>query len=151
MICEARRQTYIKDLPEAAGGVVYVGGHAVRIDRTPQHLGGSRAWFRCPACDRRCAILYPVRCRKCLGLNYRSEHLSPNDRATLKAQRLRARLGDTSGNLSHPIPSKPKWMRWHTYFSRRAEIREADARHLEFLGVYLAELRGTLCLNAGNK
>lgn len=136
MICERTMQAKISQLPRDVTGLVHICGHRVRIDRTPQRLGGTRAWFLCPKCGRRCAILYPVQCRKCMGLHYRSEHLSPDNRATLRAQRLRARLGDPSYNLSHPIPPKPKWMRWATYFARRDQIRTADQRSLEGLIAY---------------
>ncbi|MGL5095015.1 MAG: hypothetical protein ACRDD1_05480, partial [Planctomycetia bacterium] len=45
--------------------------YPVRLDWTPCTLGGRRPWFRCPACNRRTAILYSgsvFQCRKCLGL-----------------------------------------------------------------------------------
>lgn len=141
MICEAQRQTRIGQLPRDVSGTIWIGAQAVRIDRTLQRLGGTRAWFLCPSCTRRCAVLYPVHCRKCLGLHYRSEHLSPNNRATLQAQRLRRRLGQSDGHLGRPMPAKPKWMRWHTYFARRAKVREADARHLAGMMAYLAGVR----------
>lgn len=130
MICEGTLQTNAREIPKEATDAVFVFGQRVRVDRTPQHLGGTRAWFLCPACGRRCAILYPVKCRKCMGLHYRLEHLSPYDRATLRAQRLRMSLGGTA-NLTEPIPPKPKWMRWNTYFARREQIKVADQRHLE--------------------
>lgn len=34
----------------------------VPLERTPCHFGGSRPWFRCPACKRRCAIIYGLTC-----------------------------------------------------------------------------------------
>jgi hypothetical protein len=43
---------------------------------TPGTIGGVRDWFGCPACGRRCAILYALggrfRCRGCHHLTYRS-------------------------------------------------------------------------------
>jgi hypothetical protein len=141
MICERTTQTNIRDLSKDAESVVYVLGHRVSIDRTPQHLGGTRSWFLCPGCARRCAILYPVRCRKCLGLHYKSEHLSPDSRASLRARRLRQRLGGPTVSLADPIPPKPLWMRWHTYFALRAQIRAADARHLAGMAVFLEGIR----------
>ncbi len=30
----------------------------VWVERTRCHYGGSRAWFRCPWCQRRCAVFY---------------------------------------------------------------------------------------------
>lgn len=141
MICERATQTRISDLPPVAGDSVTINGRRVRIDRTGQHLGGTRAWFLCPQCDRRCAILYPVACRKCRGLHYYTEHLSLQDRATVKAQHLRRRIGGT-GNLSDPIPPKPPWMRWHTYFAARAAIQRADQMHLAAMMACLDRIRG---------
>ena len=48
---------------------------------TPQHLGGERRWFTCPACGRRAAKLYAppgqasFACRKCWSLSYDSAQL----------------------------------------------------------------------------
>lgn len=142
MICEAQMQVHIRQAPKPAPDVVFIDGQRVRIDRTPQHFGGTRAWFLCPACHRRCTVLYPVACRKCRGLYYQAEHLSPRDRATVKAQRLRMQLGATSGNLSLPIPAKPSRMRWHTYLAARAAIKEADRKHLLGMWTGIQKLRG---------
>jgi hypothetical protein len=42
----------------------------------PLPFGGSRRWFGCPGCGRRCRALYcgeaVLRCRLCLGLKYRT-------------------------------------------------------------------------------
>lgn len=141
MICEKYPQTHIKDYSEGDPSLVNVKGHLIEIDRTAQHLGGTRAWFLCPRCNRRCAILYPACCRICLGLRYHSERLSPASRASLKAIRLRQRLGDPTGKLCAPIPRKPKWMRWHTYLAFRAAIRNADAMHLSGITASVARLR----------
>jgi hypothetical protein len=54
--------------------------HAVEdtlfLTRTLCTFGGARAWFTCPGCGRRCAILYArlgrFRCRSCLRLAYAS-------------------------------------------------------------------------------
>lgn len=51
------------------------------LESTRCNLGGSRAWWRCPACARRTAILYRTGglwscrwvCRKCTGFLYRSQ------------------------------------------------------------------------------
>jgi len=89
-------------------------------------MGGSRAWFLCPTCNRRCAILYPVKCRLCLGLNYATEHEGKLDRLLRKAVKHRYKHGQLQRGIGVPFPSKPKRMRWHTYFRARkqAEIHE---------------------------
>ena len=93
--------------------------HPVRIVRTPCHLGGSRAWFICPAirCGRRVAILYCggiFACRRCYQLAYASSREDAGDRATRRADRIRALLGWEPGILNGE-GCKPKWMRWRTF------------------------------------
>ena len=54
----------------------------VDLDRTPCNFGGSRAWFLCVGCDRRCRVLSLSRtyfiCRECAGLTYTSRRASRN-------------------------------------------------------------------------
>lgn len=93
--------------------------YPVRIVRTPCNLGGSRPWFICPAvgCGRRVAILYGggiFACRHCYRLAYPSSRESAGDRATRRADRIRARLGWEPGILNGN-GDKPKWMRWRTF------------------------------------
>jgi hypothetical protein len=45
----------------------------IPIDRTPCSFGCALAWWRCPLCGRRIALLYllnAIACRQCLGLVY---------------------------------------------------------------------------------
>jgi len=105
--------------------------YPVRIVRTPCNLGGSRAWFICPAvgCGRRVAILYGggiFACRKCYHLAYPSSREDAGGRATRRADRLRVSLGWGPGILNGE-GGKPKWMRWRT-FERLA------AKHDELVG-----------------
>ena len=141
MICEQMPQVRISAVSRMPGDAIKIHGIWVAIERTKQRLGGSRAWFNCPKCERRCAILYPVLCRLCMNLRYQSELLSPEDRAILQAHKLRARLGQSDGNLTLPLPPKPKWMRWHTYFAFRKRIYRADQRQLSWVRAYLDTMR----------
>lgn len=53
----------------------------VAVTRTPCQFGGSRAWFACPGCNSRCAVLYGMggrfRCRCCHHLAYVSTRTRP--------------------------------------------------------------------------
>lgn len=101
----------------------------IDLTTTQPYLGGSRCWFECPSCERRCRILYGgrrFRCRKCLGLTYESQHEDAVGRATSQAHKLRDRLGQ-HGSLADPFPQKPKGMRWSTY--ERLRTRDAELRH----------------------
>lgn len=79
--------------------------YPVRIVRTPCNLGGTRPWFICPAlgCGRRVAILYGggiFACRHCYQFAYASARDDAGDRATRRADRIRARLGWEPGTLN---------------------------------------------------
>jgi hypothetical protein len=87
--------------------------YPVRIVRTPCNLGGSRAWFICPVvgCGRRVAILCGgsiFACRHCYRLVYASSREDAGDRATRRADRLRARL-DWEPGILNGGGEKPKW------------------------------------------
>ena len=128
MICEAQRQLHIRSFPKGVEGFVSVDGVHVAIERTACNLGGSRAWFLCPVCNRRCAILYPVKCRLCLSLHYASEHEGKLDRLLRKAIKHRTKYGQTEGGIVVPFPSKPKRMRWHTYFNARKQAKNFETQ-----------------------
>jgi hypothetical protein len=103
--------------------------YEARIVRTPCRYGGCREWFLCPACARRCAVLYLVSrrflCRRCNGLAYETQHRRPTWRLQLKAERIYERLGC---NLYEGELTKPPRMHWRT-FNRLAErAYDADER-----------------------
>lgn len=98
----------------------------VEIERVPCRLGGTRPWFRCPACGRRCGALYATstrfRCRVCADLQYPSTRESPGDRKIARADKIRRQLGWFPGvGLGHG--DKPKGMHWRTY---ERLVREHD-------------------------
>lgn len=51
------------------------GSETIPLSTTAQRLGGRRWWFGCPACGRRCAVLFaPERrwiCGRCAHISYR--------------------------------------------------------------------------------
>lgn len=101
---------------------------SVTLSFTPCHFGGSRPWFDCPSCGGRVAILYRWRrwwrCRKCLGLKYRSSQEGQLERAIRKVSKLRHRL-DGSDTIFDPWPRKPPRMHWSTYWRLTAALRAA--------------------------
>ncbi len=98
-----------------------------QLETTPCHFGGSRTWFLCPGCGRRCAVLYQdYRCRKCISGRYKTELASPLDRKFSKSRKLRYRLGQRDADITRPIPAKPKRMQWHTYLRIRQKIDELE-------------------------
>ncbi len=108
-------------------------GIVVRLEWTPCHYGGTRAWFHCPTsgCGRRVAILYlgdaVFACRHCYQLGYQSQREAPYLRAIYRAQAIRIKLGG-SADLNTPFPWKPEGMRLSTYQRLRRLAEEMEAR-----------------------
>ena len=98
----------------------------VMLDWTPCNYGGSRVWFRCPVCKRRCALLYGIEeafmCRQCGGLTYGSKTQSPLDRQRERAQAIRRQLGGDE-NIFSGFPPKPPGMSVERYFDLHDEAR----------------------------
>jgi hypothetical protein len=101
----------------------------VGLRYTKQPLGGRRAWFECPGCGGRAAILYgwPFRCRRCRGLAYPSQREDHATRASRRVQWLRRRVGGT-GNLLEPFPERPKGMHRSTYWRLMSRTLSEETR-----------------------
>jgi hypothetical protein len=111
--------------------------YPVYLEWTPCHLGGRRAWFRCPArgCGRRVAVLYGgtiFACRHCHQLAYASQRETPDDRAMRRAGKIRQRLGWEPG-IANPEGDKPKGMHWRTFQKMTAQ-HDAFA-HASWMGM----------------
>lgn len=94
----------------------------LQIERTACNYGGFRPWFLCPACWRRCAVVYFGRgryaCRHCNHVAYYSQSEDMMGRAWRKQGKLEAKLIDGWG--------KPKGMHWRTYERLHDEIIECE-------------------------
>lgn len=111
--------------------------YPVYLDWTPCHLGGRRAWFRCPArgCGRRVAVLYGgtiFACRHCHQLAYASQREAPDDRAMRRAGKIRQRLGWEPG-IANPEGDKPKGMHWRTF--EKLTARHDAFAHASWMGM----------------
>lgn len=95
-------------------------------ERTPCHFGGSRPWFRCPICGRRCAIVYGMThhggfaCRLCMELAYSSEAEDQLSRDRRKIRKLQDRLESHGG--------RPLGMHWRTYVRIYKRLMETEAK-----------------------
>jgi len=84
----------------------------------PCRYGGSRSYFSCPYCRRRCEVVVMTTngrhwgCRRCLPVRYASQRLSPADRMQRRADTLYERAGTDHGE---GFVVKRKWMRWRTF------------------------------------
>lgn len=132
MICEQLKQIDIRKATKLLGHALPERftslGQIYRTTETTCHFGGTRQWFLCPLCDQRCAILYPVHCRKCLGARYAIERKSPESRRISKALKIRAALGQKDGGLIAPFPARPKGMHQKTYERIKGEAEEIEAQ-----------------------
>jgi len=109
--------------------------YTVWLDWTWCNYGDWRAWFLCPRCDRRVAILYggaTFACRHCYQLAYPCQRETTLDRATRRAEKIRSRLGWEAGILNSP-GEKPKGMHWQTF-------EKLTHQHNKFLGALLEEI-----------
>lgn len=67
----------------------------IALRTTPCNYGGARAWFECPYCRRRVAVLYlfrQVACRQCFGLAYPSQSDALIDRLWHRRAKIEARM-----------------------------------------------------------
>ena len=130
--------TLVTDHPEQPHTEVIV------LTRTPCHYGGTRPWFCCPGCHRRCAKLYlhrdRFRCRTCHGLGYRSQLEAGAERPRLIAHRIRRSLG-ASPDLLVPFPAKPPKMHWRTYLRIRERGERFEARAMARLAAWAKGLK----------
>jgi hypothetical protein len=102
----------------------------IRVERSLSSLGLVRFWFRCPLSDRRVAKLYlppgggVFASREAHGLAYRSQRLSPIDRAGERVRRIHKRLGG-KGAVMRSFPERPRGMHERTYARLRAKALRA--------------------------
>jgi len=141
MICDKNPQLRIADLGKEPEKAIADLGRRIQLTTTPCHFGGDRYWFVCPKCRGRCGVLYPYFCRKCSNGRYKSELMSPQDRKVHKAIKIRASLGQKSGGILVPFPTKPKWMRRRTYERLKQEATTLEKSILAETEVWLQARR----------
>lgn len=113
----------------------WVGEEEVAIDWQPCRFGGCRAWFICPACERRCALLYIWRgapqCARCRRLAHPSQSMDRFDRSWVRTRKIEARLGVADSRTTFPL--KRKWKHWDGYERLLQSLHhEAALRNLLF-------------------
>lgn len=105
------------------------------IQRTQCYYGGSRAWFTCPVCERRAAILYlseiPI-CRICSRLVYRSQAEDDLARNWRRNRKMRVRLGQAEGD-PWKLPPRPKGMHQATYSRLRLDWTRETLQRAEMI------------------
>ena len=136
---------WVRPAPKLRDRIIERGRHGVLFERrvgnerwecrvgimeTPQPFGSVRHWFLCPACWRRCSVLYltyNILCRKCLGINYQSQRTSAWT-GWRRMERIRQRLrGLPAGGTQAPCPDRPSGAWRSTYRRLKAEYEAALA------------------------
>lgn len=110
----------------------------IYLPDAPCHFGGSRLWFLCPKCERRCETLYlnaddrfskhHLLCRICKGLAYQTQRQTAKGRGASRIKKLRFHVGGfrdllagTRATILDPFPARPKGMHHRTYERIRQE------------------------------
>ena len=117
------------ELAMSAQDILVLDGSQTLIETrwTPCPFGGSRMLLLCPCCGRSTVHVYLVpgrlpRCRRCLGVRYRSQDVAEHDRCIMQAHKLAGRLDDGAW--------KPKGMHWATFDGIRGRMHAYDMQAL---------------------
>ena len=89
----------------------------------PRHYGGRQWFFLCPETNRRVSVLWLPRGARQFAsrhawpgqVAYRSQFMTPLDRAHLGKEKIKQRLIGDLDPEEWDLPPKPRWMRWKTY------------------------------------
>ena len=117
----------------------------IPIVMTATAFGGSRHWFSCPSCGRRCRLIYGglrFRCRLCWHALYESQYESEPMRISAMRWRIRQKVEERGGqewpfSLDGPFPPKPPRMHWRTYRRLKARDEELSGRWDVGIGSWL--------------
>lgn len=96
----------------------------VRVVWTPCNYGGQRAWWVCPGCGTRVAILFGggrYLCRHCHDLTYKSTRAAPTSAFYGRANKVRMKLG-WGGGVASPMGARRKGMHAATYLRLLTEL-----------------------------
>ena len=122
------RLTYTSTHPWS--GATHRSDYWIALTTTPQPFGGRRWWFICPKRGDLVAKLYlppgafTFASRRAYRLAYRSQRVSPSDRAINRAFKLRRKLG-SDGGIGARI-RRPKGMHRRTFAREMAKVEEAE-------------------------
>lgn len=135
-------------LPDHATGRATLHDQVIGIEGREMPRGGGVAWsFVCPRTRNLVRVLHcpsgasSFAGRRAFRLSYRSQRWGVRDRPLERARKARAAMGDTTGNLTLPLPDKPRWMRWATYDRLHAKAASADRASLAVHAAWLDAIR----------
>lgn len=120
--------------------------YMVKVTTTPCNLGGVRYWWLCPACNRRCRVLYGGRrflCRKCNpGAYYetqKSKDLLTRIDNELTAIRRRLKAKKTLASTA-ALPDRPKGMHFRTFLRFAQRYNDLQYYRVLSIGIDVARM-----------
>ena len=114
------------------------------IERARCNYGGTRPWFLCPSCGRRCAVVYfgapggRYACRQCVRVAYLSQSEDEIGRLWRKQRKIECKLTGGAGEWNGW--QKPKGMHQQTFDRLRSRIWEFEMRKDELFAIHLAPM-----------
>lgn len=114
------------------------------IAHTPCNYGGTRPWFRCPSCGRRCGVVYygapggRFACRHCVRVTYLSQCEDETGRLWRRQRKVERKLAGGAGEWNGW--QKPKGMHQQTFDRLRGQIWELELRRDEVFEIQAASL-----------
>jgi|GEM_PF-2899816 len=143
-IAEPRPGQYFPAWVEGHGDYVIItvkGGwgdtvQGVALTETDCHFGGTRKWFNCPSCRRRCGVLYVhkrIACRHCLNLAYASQYEPAADRMRRQLLKIRKVIG-AGMEIGGPFSPPPRGMslrRWYALIEEYKVLRDDYYHEME--------------------
>lgn len=120
------------------------------IMRTLCNYGGTRPWFRCPSCERRCAVVYygapggRFACRHCVRVSYFSQCEDEMGRLWRRQRKVERTLTGGAGDWNGW--QRPKGMHQRTFDRLRNQIWELEIRRDEVFEMQATSLLGRLGL-----
>lgn len=108
----------------------------IELTETPCHYGGTRKWFLCPECFKRCGVLFingRIACRTCHGLKYSSQYEHAQERMLRRLKQIRRATG-SDDDIWGPFGLPPRGMsvkRWKALIQEFNELREKYWRECE--------------------
>lgn len=137
--------TIVRYYPQSKKAEILENGnyYPLKLSRVTNIDGDSqRLYFICPHCGQRVRYLYRKHdngfymCRKCAGLNYRSQQVSGMEEKRLRMERIvEKKLGgygwyqDYDCIADMPVPTKPPYMRWKEYEALVKEFKRLQSEY----------------------
>ncbi|CAN5490743.1 hypothetical protein BH10CHL1_BH10CHL1_01660 [soil metagenome] len=128
--------------------------YVVSVVNTTPNYGGRRWWWLCPACARRCRILYGGKyfvCRKCSGCYYESQQSKALlVRIDNELRSILYKLEAGTANITSPLPNRPKGMHRRTYMQLTKRYNNLQYYRTQAIDIEIYEYGKAMGMNVEN-